>query len=1073
MKSFCKRSKNNKAFTLIELLTVIIVIGIFLLVVIPSVSTYVADARKDTYLNSARGYIKEVKTMITSRELTSMKRANTTYYIPTYCIHKESGGESPYGEWESAYVVVTYADGEFEFFWTSNDETNTGILLTREDLLTRDRIITDVTGISTSISVGDREKILVLNENCTVESATEKSPLISQDRDVPVEEDDMTGVDIEDDALRPMYSVSPTGWAQKKTVTITYPGSSDKKEYSLDGGITWQNYTGPVAFTANGNIIAKNTVGGNYINGSSQAVTQIDTTAPISATFSYTVTSKSIKVVANGVDPESGILYYQFSNDGGTTWTSVQNGNTYSFTNLKSGTYPIKIRAINGTYVNHKYNGSTLESETIDVQTTKINVPLFSVEPDTTDWVQKKTVTINYDSGYTQEYSIDGGRVWIKYENPIEMTTPGTILARINDGINYVSSSSLSITKVDSTAPTSATFTTAETSKSITVTASGVDGQSGITHYQFSKDGGSNWSDPQTSNVYTYNNLATGSYNIKVRVINGTYKRHGISNNYLDSETESTATAAIAKPTYKVTPESGWANKKTVTITYPSGYTNQYSTDNGSTWKTYTAPIEFTSNGSIIARSTDGVNIVTADKLTIDKLDTTAPTCKLKVTSGSSNGTYYYTNVTIGFETANDTGGSEVHSYGIGDYSTKTKTKNTDGTETYTGYIKDNAGNTNTCSISITRTTGYTLTYNSNGGSTCSPTTKSITYGNQYGTLCAPTKAGSSFAGWYTSASGGTQVTASTTVSVTGNQTLYAHWNTCPAGQYSDGGSISCSNCPSGYTSNAGATAQSSCYKTLTATMNANGGSYSSGNPTCALYSGSSTCTVTFKSTSPTRTGYTFKGWSTSSSATSGTAAGGTANISANTTFYATWKVNCPSGYTFQSNGSCVKTYTATTSYSCPSGGTLSGTTCTKSSSYNASSSYSGGCDWERDSGHMSPSKSNSDAIKKAELPSCNASSEGDEYKVHDCGEGKQGCKTGTSNYNCRSSVTCTKENYRYTWKVYTCECSGTLTYSCPSGGTLSGTKCYTSSSYTATANYSCNSGDTRSGTTCTSVVWP
>ena len=32
------------------------------------------------------------------------------------------------------------------------------------------------------------------------------------------------------------------------------------------------------------------------------------------------------------------------------------------------------------------------------------------------------------------------------------------------------------------------------------------------------------------------------------------------------------------------------------------------------------------------------------------------------------------------------------------------------------------------------------------------------------------------FQGWFTDASAGTQVTASTTVSLAGNQTLYAHW---------------------------------------------------------------------------------------------------------------------------------------------------------------------------------------------------------------------------------------------------------------------------------------------------------
>ena len=39
-----------------------------------------------------------------------------------------------------------------------------------------------------------------------------------------------------------------------------------------------------------------------------------------------------------------------------------------------------------------------------------------------------------------------------------------------------------------------------------------------------------------------------------------------------------------------------------------------------------------------------------------------------------------------------------------------------------------------------------------------------------------PTRAGYSFAGWYTSASGGTKVETGTSVAITSDQTLYAHW---------------------------------------------------------------------------------------------------------------------------------------------------------------------------------------------------------------------------------------------------------------------------------------------------------
>ncbi|MBR4672181.1 MAG: InlB B-repeat-containing protein [Bacilli bacterium] len=76
-------------------------------------------------------------------------------------------------------------------------------------------------------------------------------------------------------------------------------------------------------------------------------------------------------------------------------------------------------------------------------------------------------------------------------------------------------------------------------------------------------------------------------------------------------------------------------------------------------------------------------------------------------------------------------------------------------------------GNISKCTINT-----YTLTYNNNSGSGC--TNKTATHGSAWGKLCTPTRDGYDFKGWYTSASGGTAVTASTTAS--GNITVYAHW---------------------------------------------------------------------------------------------------------------------------------------------------------------------------------------------------------------------------------------------------------------------------------------------------------
>ena len=68
-----------------------------------------------------------------------------------------------------------------------------------------------------------------------------------------------------------------------------------------------------------------------------------------------------------------------------------------------------------------------------------------------------------------------------------------------------------------------------------------------------------------------------------------------------------------------------------------------------------------------------------------------------------------------------------------------------------------------------------TVYFNANGG-TCSTSSMTVTSGSAYGTLPKAYRDTYTFDGWYTSASGGTKVTASTIVTATSNHTLYAHW---------------------------------------------------------------------------------------------------------------------------------------------------------------------------------------------------------------------------------------------------------------------------------------------------------
>ncbi len=69
----------------------------------------------------------------------------------------------------------------------------------------------------------------------------------------------------------------------------------------------------------------------------------------------------------------------------------------------------------------------------------------------------------------------------------------------------------------------------------------------------------------------------------------------------------------------------------------------------------------------------------------------------------------------------------------------------------------------------------YSVTFNANGGVTTTES-KTVTYDSTYGDLPTPTYSGYRFLGWFTAATGGTEVVSSTQVTLTSNQTLFAHW---------------------------------------------------------------------------------------------------------------------------------------------------------------------------------------------------------------------------------------------------------------------------------------------------------
>jgi prepilin-type N-terminal cleavage/methylation domain-containing protein len=134
--NFIMKKKNG--FTLIELLAVIIILGVLMLVAIPSVTSYINNSRKSAYADTAANYIKGATNLVNEGQRVQAYDENTLYLIPAghdktvSCVALESGGQSPYNTvYKMAYVGVTYdnAKGSYNYYFTAVDGSGQGFTM--------------------------------------------------------------------------------------------------------------------------------------------------------------------------------------------------------------------------------------------------------------------------------------------------------------------------------------------------------------------------------------------------------------------------------------------------------------------------------------------------------------------------------------------------------------------------------------------------------------------------------------------------------------------------------------------------------------------------------------------------------------------------------------------------------------------------------------------------------------------------------------------------------------------------------------------------------------------------------
>ena len=156
---------NKKGFTLIELLAVIIILGVLMIIAIPSVTTYIQNSRKSAWVDTSVAYVKSTVNKVNEGGKLQFFTEKVLYMVPVgheaanSCVSVESGGQSPFSDkWRYAYVGVVYNGKGYDYYFIGEDAAGQGIEFVSQKYLNDKG--TDAMYSVTKVATGNGQKML-------------------------------------------------------------------------------------------------------------------------------------------------------------------------------------------------------------------------------------------------------------------------------------------------------------------------------------------------------------------------------------------------------------------------------------------------------------------------------------------------------------------------------------------------------------------------------------------------------------------------------------------------------------------------------------------------------------------------------------------------------------------------------------------------------------------------------------------------------------------------------------------------------------------------------------------------
>ena len=530
-----------------------------------------------------------------------------------------------------------------------------------------------------------------------------------------------------------------------------------------------------------------------------------DELAPLIEIKKATATTNTITATVTTRRNEGGKIEYYIKEKGSQKFdlAGTTDQNTFKYTKLKQEkTYVIEAVAINT-------NGKKKVSKEYEIKTSLVpkidsNEIKFASVPN--EWTNKSvevTATLTVDGqNFTLTTSKNSTSGWIASNRQI-FTENGTMYAALTDGNNYGIAASHEVTNIDTTKPIVKSLSV--TTNTIKITAT--DEASGIYSYAISES-------ETMPKTFTKLDNSTQVFNTVVENLKQSTKYYvwvkdvaGNISEVASTKTETVPKLTDANTTITKSPNDWTTQEVTATVTTTEkNYALQTKKDNGE-WQT-TNSQKYTENGTIYARLWDGTNAGEEIYKPITNIDKTAPTAtniEIKNVTPAGYDVYVYGVKDNGsgvnrvqFPTWTEAKGQDDIQPNWQTGESSKGTKQADGTtwvyhvnitdhKTEAGeynthiYAYDNLGNGKCIGTQKVTIPMVKITYDENyvkDGTTNKQTVEKV-YNTELGTLGTPTRTGYTFAGWFTEATGGTQISSTTKTPVT-DTTYYAHWNANP-----------------------------------------------------------------------------------------------------------------------------------------------------------------------------------------------------------------------------------------------------------------------------------------------------